>query len=239
MENLLNKRDMRKVFLLLLLLLAIPVASMAQEMREVVHLRNGSVIKGVVIEQVPGKSLKIQTPDGSVFAYDMSEVEKVTKEASSASYYRSGEMDIQLSGVQSGYRGFFDVGHIVGAGDYGSGINRVEYSTTHGYQFNPHFFFGVGVGVNYYYDYDCVGIPIFVDVRANILNSKVSPFIDFKAGYSVNDFEGVYCAPTVGCRFNMGGTVGLNLGIGYTLQKYDIGEKVNGGGFHVKVGVDF
>lgn len=139
--------------------------------------------------------------------------------------------------MQRGYRGFFDVGHIVGTGDSGSGINRVEYSTTHGYQFNPYFFLGAGVGVTYYYDgYDCVGIPLFVDVRANMLDSKLSPFIDFKAGYSFNDFKGAYCAPTVGCRFNMGGTVGLSLGIGYTMQKY---EKVNMDGLHVKIGIDF
>ena len=46
-------------------------------MQEVVYLKNGSIIKGVVIEQVPGESLKIQTYDGSIFVYKMSEVEKI------------------------------------------------------------------------------------------------------------------------------------------------------------------
>ena len=52
----------------------------AQELQEVVYLNNGSVIRGVIIEQVPGESLKIQTADGSVFVYKMDEVEKITKE---------------------------------------------------------------------------------------------------------------------------------------------------------------
>jgi TM2 domain-containing membrane protein YozV len=34
----------------------------------------------VIVEQVPGESLKIQTADGSVFVYGIDEVEKMTKE---------------------------------------------------------------------------------------------------------------------------------------------------------------
>jgi len=48
--------------------------------QDVVYLKNGSKIKGVLIEQIPNKSLKIQTKDGSIFNYNMDEVEKITKE---------------------------------------------------------------------------------------------------------------------------------------------------------------
>lgn len=70
-------------FSLFLFLSACILASLtlAQEMQDVVYLKNGSVIRGMVIEQVPGKSLKIKTADGSVFVYSMEEVEKITKEA--------------------------------------------------------------------------------------------------------------------------------------------------------------
>jgi len=51
-----------------------------QQFQEVVYLKNGSIIRGTIIEQVPGKSLKIQTVDGNVFVYEMEEVEKVAKE---------------------------------------------------------------------------------------------------------------------------------------------------------------
>lgn len=47
---------------------------------DVVYLKNGSVIRGMIIEQVPNVSIKIQTADGSVFFYKMEEVEKITKE---------------------------------------------------------------------------------------------------------------------------------------------------------------
>lgn len=53
---------------------------MAQNYQEVVYLKNGSIIRGVVIEQIPDTSLKVKTADGSIFAYSMSEVEKIAKE---------------------------------------------------------------------------------------------------------------------------------------------------------------
>ena len=55
-------------------------SAVAQDMQDVVYLKNGSVIRGIVIEQVPGQSLKIKTKDGSVFVYKMDEVQKITKE---------------------------------------------------------------------------------------------------------------------------------------------------------------
>jgi len=54
----------------------------SSEYVDVVYLKNGSVVRGVIIEQVPGVSLKIQTSDGSVFFYKMDEIEKITKEKS-------------------------------------------------------------------------------------------------------------------------------------------------------------
>jgi len=49
-------------------------------MEDVVHLKNGGLIRGTIIEQIPGESLKIQTRDGNVFVYAMDEVAKMSKE---------------------------------------------------------------------------------------------------------------------------------------------------------------
>lgn len=59
-----------------------PVFIYAQNYTEVVYLKNGSIIRGTIIEQVPNESIKIQTGDKSVFVYQMDEVEKITKELS-------------------------------------------------------------------------------------------------------------------------------------------------------------
>lgn len=65
-------------FAFITLLTATVVAQITQ--RDVVYLKNGSVIKGAVLEQIPDKTVKIQTSDGSIFVFQMSEVERITKE---------------------------------------------------------------------------------------------------------------------------------------------------------------
>lgn len=71
---------MKKLLLSLVLVLTSIVLFAQGTYKEVVYLNNGSIIKGVIIEQVPNESIKIQTADGSVFVYPMSEIQKITKE---------------------------------------------------------------------------------------------------------------------------------------------------------------
>ena len=47
---------------------------------EVVYLKSGSIIRGIIVEQVPNKQIKIQTKDRNVFVFSMDEIEKITKE---------------------------------------------------------------------------------------------------------------------------------------------------------------
>jgi hypothetical protein len=61
----------------------------AQNLEEVVYLKNGGIIRGTIIEQIPNKSIKIQTKDGNVFVYNMDEVEKLTKEPVRATGYNN------------------------------------------------------------------------------------------------------------------------------------------------------
>ena len=52
----------------------------AQNSVNVIHLKNGSMIKGVIIEQIPNESLKLRTYDGSIFVFKADEIEKITLE---------------------------------------------------------------------------------------------------------------------------------------------------------------
>ena len=53
------------------------VAPVEKKGPAVVYLKNGSVIKGEVIETVPGVSYKIKTADGSIFVFEVDRVERV------------------------------------------------------------------------------------------------------------------------------------------------------------------
>ena len=54
--------------------------ALAQELDDVVYLKNGGIVRGTVIEQIPDKSLKIARFDGKVFRYKMNEIDKISKE---------------------------------------------------------------------------------------------------------------------------------------------------------------
>lgn len=205
-----------------------------KQLEEVVYLKNGNSIRGTVIEHVPGESLKIQTNDGSIFIYQISEVEKITKEPvqhknNFASTINNG------SGAKTGYKGFVDLGYTIGTGDFG--VDRIELNTSHGYQFNPYLYVGAGLGINYYSDPELVGMPIFANIRANVLDNKIAPFVDLKIGYTGIDVIGFYLATSVGCRIGLGKRTAINVGLGYTLQKLE--DSANCGGFALKAGFEF
>ena len=244
-----NKRtEMKRIVLSMLLALGSVAFCMAQEMQEVVYLKNGSIIRGTIIEQVPDKSLKIQTNDGSIFAYEMAEVDKITKEQATA-YENNKRLTPNGNGVKRGYRGFVDLGYAIGR-LYNGPKNRMEVTTSHGYQFNPYIYAGLGTGFHYYFGDDYIGddfiwaVPIFANFRADFMNKKIAPFLDLKIGYIIyNDANGFYLSPTFGYRFGLKSNLALNVGVGYNLQQAKI--KSYGGGMtfshhaSFKLGLEF
>jgi sRNA-binding regulator protein Hfq len=76
---------MKKIFLISAILLLTTIGLSAQQYIDVVYLKNGSVIRGVIMEQVPNQSIKIQTADKSIFVYKMDEVDKMVKEEAKTS----------------------------------------------------------------------------------------------------------------------------------------------------------
>ena len=50
---------MKKILLLFILLVSVSIYCDAQNYSEVVYLKNGSVIRGLIVEQIPDVSIKI------------------------------------------------------------------------------------------------------------------------------------------------------------------------------------
>ncbi|MDE0044209.1 MAG: hypothetical protein OXT74_19385 [Candidatus Poribacteria bacterium] len=55
-------------------------AEAQQFAEDVVYLKNGSVVRGIIVEQIPNETLKIRTQGGSEFVFTMDDVLKITKE---------------------------------------------------------------------------------------------------------------------------------------------------------------
>lgn len=71
---------MVKRFCLSLLIILLMYVLVFAELVDVVYLKNGDIVKGTIIEQIPNKKIKIQTRDGSVFNYRFDQISRIVKE---------------------------------------------------------------------------------------------------------------------------------------------------------------
>lgn len=216
---------MKKVLILLIFLLGCSILGHAQtKMTDVVYLKNGSIIKGIIVEQVTNQSMKIRTSDGSIFNFQINEIEKITKEENtkqkSAKLFYSNNDTEDYSGK---FRGFVDLGYIAG------GIKGPEFCFSLGGQINNYLFIGAGAGAEYATDLETVVIPVFADIRGYLIPGPISPFIALRTGYSfMPEYTGgFYCHPFAGVRFKTTRRNAVSLAIGWSTNKYkqDIGYR--------------
>ena len=87
-------------FAITLIMLCMGSIASAQNAVDVVSLKNGSVIKGTIVEMQLDSIVKIQTSDGSLFVYKVGEVEKITKEVqvSTATTHSNGGFNGSMDG---------------------------------------------------------------------------------------------------------------------------------------------
>ncbi len=150
---------------------------------------------------------------------------------------------------ERGYRGFVDWTNRINHGSY-SYKGNTNYcpgiSTSHGYQFNRWLFAGAGLDYTLddcsYYKYGEDGkfhhhlhydphnyyLSIFAHGRTDFQFGKFTPFADVRLGWNATSDGTVYFSPSIGYRFNWGRKVGINVGVGYTLDGYRYERHVEG-----------
>ena len=202
--------------------------AMAQRSAEVVHLKNGSLIKGEIIEQVPNQSVKLKTKDGNVFVYQMDEIEKITVEKNQSGEQHKGLDFIGSAGYDINTKG-------------GGGAVAIEVEA--GKRFVKNFYWGIGAGVDKgTAEGSSVTIPVTTNVKAYfpLQNSAISPFVMLKAGYAFNtddmDYNAFLLSIMPGVQFPLSNTIDMYLGAGYT---HMINKNDNAGAVSVRLGFGF
>ena len=127
-----------------------------------------------------------------------------------------------------GYKAFYEV-------EYGFDVDEKEFnndgsriagypkctnimvSTSQGYQFNNIVYFGGGVGLLRYLDGKQTLMPLFADVRVNLMNNtKVLPFLNARLGGVVGAWGGFYNSIWAGARFKTSQRHAVALSVGLT-----------------------
>lgn len=165
---------MKKIYSFLFLV-SVCCALSAQQIKETVYLRNGSVIKGQVIEQEPDGIVKIQTGDGSILVYKMSEVERISKDIAQSSSKDGRHRGLDFS---------VDAGSHIAKGGSGKVSAEIEL----GKRFNKNFYWGMGTGAFIPTGDEDLAIPITTAFKLffPLRSSSLTPGAVFRAGYVVN-----------------------------------------------------
>ena len=242
---------LKKLLLLIVLMVSCSLGTYAQgKMTDVVYLKDGSIIRGTIVEQILGKSLKIETADGSVYNYPIDQVEKIAKERVMKKRSIFGEETENTPPFPykgndyaiTGFRGMIDVGYIAGA------IKGPELGVSLGYQINNYLFVGAGAGVQYATDLETINIPVFADVRGNLMTGSILPFVALRIGYGkLIDSSldgGFYCHPFAGVKFMVTPKNATTLAIGWSTNKYetsymDVHFKTSLNALTLKLGYEF
>jgi hypothetical protein len=140
-----------------------------EQMQDVVYLKNGSTIRGTIIEQIPNKSIKIQTVDGSVFVYQMDDIARITKERALTPSRSSGP---SVSSPDRMVVAANPLGVIVGGASWLSYERYVGENLTYQIRADVWTYSETENDRGYYYHEKQLGFGAGVSARAYVLSSQ-------------------------------------------------------------------
>jgi len=200
---------MKKHILIAIILIIFGFQLSAQKAKDVLYLKNGSIIYGKLIEIVDDQ-YKIQSSDGSIFIFKTSEVEKFSKE----SPFFDGRKT-------AGFGFSLEAGLLVGS-------QHTDFSAPFSFNFlasvtsNTKNITSIGSGVEFF---GRPYTPLFIEYKYIFYNKKTSPFF-FARGGAVIPFGGDEQTPSLIINHNNGpkdykGGASFTFGTGISWAKED------------------
>lgn len=219
------QRYFKPLFCIVLVMIPILVSGQSKHTQDVIYLKNGSVLRGEILQNNEQEKIKIRITGNNVFVIPADEIENITTERipGSKNFKDSGYMN--LTGVN------------FAPGRFGS---TIRLQMVNGFQINPNFSIGIGVGYSAYDD-PINTIPVFVDLKFKALKANFTPFAYVKAGYnftvigngsenSSNRIESHYGGTTVdagvGLQFDFSQAMGWYITAGYLADNLTYKEKM-------------
>jgi hypothetical protein len=204
-------------------------------MQDVVYLKNGNILKGIIIEQVLNQSIKIQTREKNVFVVKYEEIEKITKEQDESTERLYRRNDLKRNG-------FINITEIM----INSGIGEIRWDpysainnyngfgikTVNGFQFSRHISTGFGIGFDKFNQF--MIMPITFDFRATVLEKRLSPTFNASIGYDIglstenegmlhssSGNDGLELNASIGTKIYISKNVAYLFSIGYKFQSLE------------------
>jgi len=206
------------------LFLTLPSTAIQTDTEDVIYFKNGSVLRGEIIERNGDESLKIETHCRNVIVVWLDEVEEI----------RSENIPVVRHYKISGYVNQTGLDLLPG-----NEVTSVRFQMVNGYQFSPRFSAGLGIGYTTYNDPLSL-VPVFLDLRFKLLEANTTSFIFFKGGYNfsthtdedviIEGHRGGYTLnPGIGIHFDTNGDNGWYINVGYNIDKFGFDHQGWGG----------
>ncbi|MEL6590988.1 MAG: hypothetical protein AAFP02_07265 [Bacteroidota bacterium] len=212
--------------LFLLVLGQICLGQSARGEEDVLYLHNGSVIRGQIIEQVPGEYIRIELASGQILTFRNADIEKITVEPP---LYSKVELEkfrhlVPISYRTPGIYHQFDWGLNFTQGEWGPvPATAVHYRML--YHQNKWFNFGLGTGIEAYGE--GVFTPLFAELQGDLYERRITPTYLLQAGYGFAtsmspDHEvlegGLMGQAALGFKINTRSRTDVSFTIGYKFQ---------------------
>lgn len=196
----------------------------AQTYQDVIYLKNGSKVKGMITEFVPNVSYTIKTTDSSIFVFAISDIAKIAREEvliANNSKTKTSKVNTAYEFKKS-YQGLIELGYGFKMGEYG--LNVLNFNFINGYQFNSDLFAGIGIGVKSFIDNDFILLPLFADLKYTLRNGSIKPLVGLGIGYSFNPNggfrgEGFLINPSFGIQTNFSEKMRMNFSLNFQAQQ--------------------
>ncbi|MCB0643744.1 MAG: hypothetical protein KDC44_18985 [Phaeodactylibacter sp.] len=131
--------------LILFLLLCLPLAMAAQDAPlQVVHLKNGSVFRGTILEDAPANKISIQLPDGQVIHVALEDIKKISESSSRTKAPKVRPENAYL--IDKGIYHLTSFGFSGAIQEFNGLSINVNVHQELGYQLSPRFGLGLGTG---------------------------------------------------------------------------------------------
>jgi hypothetical protein len=175
----------------------------AQRTEDVLYLKNGSILRGTIIE-VEGGNLKIETYGGNIFAFAQADVAKTEKEII---------LKDSKTIKQKGYVNFTSMGVLLGSS---VDDKPTPYSVImeHNYKFNNYFAVGGAIGLESLNENT---VPVALNLKILVPLQTGNIFLSTLAGYSFSTGKPSYNAYGLEAIKNASGGIMANIDLGYII----------------------
>ncbi|MFN6176131.1 MAG: hypothetical protein ACK46G_01190 [Flavobacteriales bacterium] len=162
-------------------------------LEDVVYLKNGSMYRGIIVEQRIGESLSLKMSDGSVLVFRMEEIVKIAKEESESTKQKQLKEKTLHKNARSGYYGLLEVSYGLQLSEdrsSSSATNKVGSGNTMRLNYNPGLWTSDGlislsmlVGIEKEFEAEGLKMPLMLDMRFYASEASTTLMVVLQGGY--------------------------------------------------------